>query len=57
MPELTKTIQITLPHDVAHLIEVQAAKDNLRLAEGIERLLCFVAASYKASRGEVVGNA
>lgn len=56
MPELIKTIQITLPHDVAHLIEVQAAKDNLRLTDGIERLLCFVAANYKASR-EVVGNA
>ena len=57
MPELIKSIQINLPHDVAHLIEVQAAKDNLRLAEGIERLLCFVAENYKVSRGEVAGNA
>lgn len=57
MPELTKTIQITLPHDVAHLIEVQAAKDNLRLTDGIERLLCFVAENYKVSSGEVAGNA
>lgn len=56
MPELTKTIQITLPHDVAHLIEIRAAHDNLRLAEGIEQLLCFVAANYQASR-EVRGNA
>lgn len=56
MPELTKTIQITLPHDVAHLIEVQAAKDNLRLTDGIERLLCFAAANLKARR-EVAGNA
>jgi hypothetical protein len=56
MSEMTKTIKITLPHDVAHLIEVQAAKDNLRLADSIEKLLCFMAANLKARR-EVAGNA
>jgi hypothetical protein len=50
MPKPTRTIQIKLPLDVAHLIEIRAAHDNLRLAEGIEHLLCFVAANYQASR-------
>lgn len=56
MPELTRTIQITLPHDVAHLIEVRAAMDKLRLSEGIEQMLCVVAEGFKERR-EVSGNA
>ena len=56
MPELTRTIQITLPHDVAHLVEVRAAMDNLRLSEGIEQMLCIAVEGFRERR-EVSGNA
>lgn len=42
-----REITIKLPHHVVHRLEVSAAKDDIRLAEGIERLLTFLAERFE----------
>lgn len=45
-----RSITITLPDEVAHIIEVRAAIDDLRLPRAIELLLREVAIKYKEAR-------
>lgn len=45
------TIQITLPQPVAHLLEIHAAKDGIKLSEGIARLLTHVVIQYEKKKG------
>lgn len=48
---MDRTVTITLPYEVAHRLEIQCAIDNVRLAEGIERLLTFLVDEFGKARG------
>lgn len=42
-----REITIKLPHHIAHRLEVSAAKDDMRLVEGIETLLIYLANRFE----------
>lgn len=44
-----KTYTIELPDDVAHILEVRAAIDDLRPEEGIKQLLCHLTEIWGAA--------
>ena len=46
-----KQITINLPDDVAHRLEVCAAKDDQRIAEGIVNLLTYLVKHFEEGRG------
>jgi len=42
-----RTVTITLPEDVAHLFEVRAAMDDMRLPEALSDLLTTLAHKFR----------
>ena len=44
---MTRKITIELPDEVAHRLEVCAAKDDQRLVEGIQNLLIHLVENFK----------
>jgi len=44
-----RQITITLPADIAHALEVRAAIDDLRVAEGIEQLLTYLVGEWRTN--------
>lgn len=42
-----KELTIHIPDEVYHRLEVQAAKDDQRIAEGVARLLAFLVAGFE----------
>lgn len=44
-----KTYTITLPADVAHVLEVRAAIDDDRPEQGIQKLLCHLVENWRVA--------
>lgn len=45
-----RTVTLTLPEEVYLAIEVRAARDDMRIADGIAALLCELYAARKEQR-------
>lgn len=46
-----KRLEIELPDDVYHWLEVRAAIDDERTGEGVTRLLCYLVREWEKRRG------
>ena len=47
---IMRTVTIELPQEVCHWLEICAAKDELRLSEGISRLLTNIVRRYEIQK-------
>jgi predicted transcriptional regulator len=47
---MPRKITIELPDDIAHRLEIMAAKDDLRIAQGIENLLTYLVNTFEKRR-------
>ncbi len=45
-----RRVEIVLEDDVAHRLEVMAAIDDVRLADGVERLLTHLVRNYEEQK-------
>lgn len=45
-----RTVTIQLPYNVAHRLEVQAAKDDMRIEEAVSLLLTALVIRWEAKR-------
>lgn len=47
-----RRVEIVLEDDVAHRLEVMAAIDDIRLSDGIERLLTHIVRNFEEQRNK-----